>query len=103
MTVATVTVSTTDVLAWLRRTRGQRRRKLGKAVYGAYVAALVIVLYGYPVFDWVRRTLGGTELRADTGPVVVRSLVPALAGLVLVALGVFVRNARWRGPVVLGA
>ncbi len=103
MTAATVDVSTTEVLAWLRRTRGQRRRKLGKVMYGVYLAAIIIVLYGYPVFDWVRRTLGGTELRADTGPVVVRSLLPALAGLVLVALGVFVRNARWRGPVVLGA
>jgi hypothetical protein len=103
VTAATATVSTTDVLAWLRRARGQRRRKLGKAVYAAYVAGLVIVLYGYPVFDWARRSLGGTELRADTGPVVVRSLVPALAGLVFVALAVFIRNARWRGPVVLGA
>jgi Family of unknown function (DUF6297) len=103
VTVATFDVSTPDVLAWLRRTRGQRRRKLGKVIYGVYLAGIILVLYGYPVFDWVRRTLGGTELRADTGPVVVRSLLPALAGLVLVALGVFIRNARWRGPVVLGA
>ncbi len=103
MTTAIFEVSTPDVLAWLRRTRGQRRRKLGKAVYAAYVAGLVIVLYGYPVFDWARRTLGETQLRADTGPVIVRSLVPALAGLVFVALGVFVRNARWRGPVVVAA
>ncbi len=103
MTATTATVSTTEVLVWLRRTRGLRRRKLGKAVYAGYVVGLVVVLYGYPVFDWARRTLGETQLRADTGPVVVRSVLPAIAGLVLVALGVFIRNARWRGPVVVAA
>jgi len=104
VTATTTTGATTaEVLVWLRRTRGQRRRKLGKAAYAGYVIALVVVLYGYPVFDWARRTLGETQLRNDTGPVVARSVLPAVAGLVLVALGVFVRNARWRGPVVVAA
>jgi Family of unknown function (DUF6297) len=103
VTATTATVSTTEVLVWLRRTRGLRRRKLGKAVYAGYVVALVVVLYGYPLFDSARRALGETQLRADTGPVVASSVLPAIAGLVLVALGVFIRNARWRGPVVVAA
>ncbi len=101
---ATTTGATTaEVLVWLRRTRGQRRRKLGKAAYAGYIVGLVVVLYGYPVFDWARRALGETQLRTDTGPVVSRSVLPAVAGLVLVAIGVFIRNARWRGPVVVAA
>ncbi len=98
---AAVTVSTTDVLAWLRRRRGLRRRKLGRFAYVGYVIGILVLFYGIPIASTLQLNLGKAQVRADVGPDVARSLLAALAGLFLVALTVFVRSARWRGPVVL--
>lgn len=91
---------TTGALAELRRLRAaHRRRRAAESAYNAYVAVLLLGVYGGGLVTYALRS--GGRSNAATPEALSAALPAGLTGLALLVLLTAATTGAWRGPVTL--
>jgi hypothetical protein len=99
-----MTAETTDVWTFLKTVRRRRRRdRRGRIAYALYIVALVVAIYGSSFVARAVRSVDGPPHASTATARLIDSLPAGMSGLWLLVMVALIRQATWRGPVLLSA